>query len=169
MKTTKDKSQKTREKILELYSAAISAHGQTAEALERHMRQYLGSDEIDNSCESATTVRNITYEIIESEIDPDIPYPKATASVYSEKRDKNARTAERLCRAVRERLPFEAINDIDERYTYVYGASVFYVEWDGEISSDGVMGGVKLYCISPLDFIPEPGVCDIESMKYFCH
>ncbi len=166
MKSKKQNTARIAEQILELYNSALLAHDATEEELDKHMRQYLGSYEIDNSHEAATTVRNITYEIIESEIDPDIPYPKATASVYSEKRDSNARTIERLCRAARERLPFEAINDIDERYTYIYGGSVFYVEWDSEICTDGVYGGVRVHCISPLDFIPEPGVCDVESMKY---
>ena len=166
MKNKKENTARIRDRIIELYSSALLAHEANCTGLEKHMSQYLGSYEIDNSRENATTVRNITYEIIESEIDPDIPYPKATPSVYSEKRERNARNIELLCRAVRERLPFEAINDIDERYTYIYGGSVFYVEWDEDIFADGISGGVRLYCISPLDFIPEPGVCDIENMKY---
>ncbi|MBO5907169.1 MAG: hypothetical protein J6Q85_03350 [Clostridia bacterium] len=166
MKNTTEKTACARDKIIELYSTAALAHEASCQALEKNMSQYLGSYEIDNSRESATTVRNITYEIIESEIDPDIPYPKATPSVYSEKREQNARNIELLCRAIRERLPFESLNDIDERYTYIYGGSVFYMEWDSEIFADGISGGVRLYCISPLDFIPEPGVCDVENMKY---
>ncbi len=166
MKNKQEKTARIRDRIIELYSSALLSHEDRCSELERHMRQYLGSYEIDNSPERATIVRNITYEIIESEIDPDIPYPKASPSVYSEKRGENSRTIERLCRALRERLPFESLNDIDERYTYIYGGSVFYVEWDSDICADGVSGGVRLYCISPLDFIPEPGVCEVESMKY---
>ena len=154
------------ERYIELYHAAAEVHSELCSELEVHMNQYLGSYEIDNSTESATTVRNVTYEIIESQIDPDIPYPKAEAEIYSERGVKNARAIERLCQTVRERLPFEALNDVDERYTYIYGGSIWYVEWDSSIRSSGALGGVRVHCISPLNFIPQPSVCDIDSMQY---
>ena len=144
-----------------LYEAALLADAERIDSMERNMRQYLGTDEIDGSDERALTVRNITYEIVESQVDPDVPLPKADAALYSEKRDKNARTVERLCASVRDLLPFEAMNDVDERYTYVYGASIWYVEWDGA-SADGI----SIQCLSPLDFIGQPGIYEIENMDY---
>lgn len=154
------------ERFVELYRAAAEIHSEYCSELEAHMRQYLGTYEIDNSHEPATTIRNVTYEVIESQIDPDIPYPKAEAEIYSETGERNARAIERLCRTVRERLPFESLNDVDERYTYIYGGSVWYVEWDSNIRSSGALGGVRIHCVSPLNFIPQPSVCDVESMQY---
>ncbi len=162
MKTKNEQKQSLYDEYLGLYRSALNAQSEYHEQLEKYMRQYLGSYEIDNSAESAVTVRNITYEIIESQIDPDIPYPKAEAEVYSPKDEICEKSIERLCRAVRQKLPFEQLNDVDERYTYVYGGSVWYVEWDSAIPD----GGVRIHCISPLDFIPEPGVCDVDSMRY---
>jgi len=150
----------------EAYESALLAHEEYAASAEKYQRQYMGSPEIDGSTESASTVRNITYEIIESEISSDIPHPKVEAARYSEKREQNARSVERLCSSVRERLPFEEMNDRDERYTYIYGGSVWYIEWDGTKSYDSVLGGIKIHCISPLDFIPQPGIYEISDMEY---
>ena len=68
------------------------------------MLQYDGSPEIDGSVEQATTVRNITFEIIESEVSESIPYPKVEASSYSEHHNECAKIIERLCRTVLDRL-----------------------------------------------------------------
>ncbi len=145
-----------------LYEAAREARGEELDTLERHMKQYLGSPEIDGSPEPALTVRNITYELIESEFSAGVPHCKVDPACYSEKRDRNARSVERLCHALRARLPFEELNDRDERYTYVYGGSVWYVEWD----SEGGDGDVKIICLSPTALVPEPGVAEIEDMDY---
>lgn len=163
MKKTKQERQPIYDKYIGLYREALNSSSEYREELRAYMRQYLGSYEIDNSTEPATTVRNVTYELIESQIDPDIPFPKAEPETFSEQRDALAKSIERLCTAVREKLPFEALNDMDERYTYIYGGSVWYVEWDNSFDK---VGGVRVHCLSPLDFVAEPGVYDTENMSY---
>ena len=107
--------------------------------------------------------------MVESQISPDIPVPKVSGGSYSEKREKNARAVERLSTAVRSRLPFEELNDRDERYTYIYGGSIFYIEWDNSSESSDE-GGVRVHLISPLDFIPQPSIQSVEDMEYcFIH
>ena len=158
------------EKFKELYSAALIAAEGNRERLCRHMDQYLGSDEIDGSTERAQVVRNITYEIIESQINADIPVPKVDTSCYNSEREQNARAVERLSYALRSRLPFEELNDRDERYTYVYGGSVFYIEWDNSFTDSAGEGSVRVHLLSPLDFIPQPAIESVEDMEYcFLH
>ena len=170
MREITTKTNERLEKFKELYTAALIQAEGNRERLCRHMNQYLGSDEIDGSSERASVVRNITYEIIESQIDADIPPVKVDTSCYSTKRDRNARAVERLCSALRSRLPFAELNDRDERYTYIYGGSVFYVEWDSTPSDNAGEGGVKVHLLSPLDFIPQPNVSAVEDMEYcFLH
>ena len=94
------------DKFKELYESATLASEVSRERLTKHMEQYLGSDEIDGSSEKATVVRNITFELIESEINAEIPVPKVDTSCYNAERDMNARAIERLCSALRSRLPF---------------------------------------------------------------
>ena len=154
------------ERFAALYSSAMLSAEANRERLLRHMNQYLGSDEIDGSSERAGVVRNITYEIIESEINADIPVPKVDTSCYSAEREQNARAIERLSSALRSRLPFEELNDRDERYTYIYGGSVFYVEWDSSQVDNAGEGGVKVHLLSPLDFIPQPSIEAVEDMEY---
>ena len=149
-----------------LYNSAENAHASVLEGFERAMRQYKGDTEIDGSSEPAITVRNITYEIVESQISSDIPSPKADATSYSVRRGRNATSIERLCRSVRDKLPFDEMNDIDERYTYIYGGSVWYADWDNESDYMGEVGGVRVQCISPSDFIPQPGIYTVEDMEY---
>ena len=169
----KEKSKQTKarlEKFKELYESALLAAEANRERLNRHMEQYLGSDEIDGSSERATVVRNITYEVIESEINADIPVPKVDTSCYSSERERNARAVERLSSALRSRLPFEELNDRDERYTYIYGGSIFYVEWDSTQTDSAGEGSVRVHLLSPLDFIPQPSIESVEDMEYcFLH
>ena len=146
--------------VRELYEAALSASSETVARLEKNLSQYLGTDEIDGSSERALTVRNITFELIESEVSPDVPSPKVDADFYTEHRERNARSIERLCGSLKGKLPIESINDSDERNTYVFGASVFYVEWDN------AEGGVRIHTLSPLSFVPQPGIPDTADMEY---
>ena len=66
----------------------------------------------------------------------------------------------------KERLPFDEMNDIDERYTYIYGGSVWSVDWDNSSEYMGEIGGVRIECMSPKDFIPQPSIYDLSDMEY---
>lgn len=134
--------------------------------LERNRKQYLGSNEIDGSTEPASMVRNITYELIESQVSTQIPAPRVDAKCWSERHGRNAKSIERLCAAVRNELPFERINDQDERNTYIYGGSVWLVEWDNSIRTHNTVGGVRVSLVEPNDFIPQPGIFEVRDMDY---
>ena len=166
MKTETTSKELRLEFFRELYERAKSAFSETAEEFERHLEQYRGSKAIDGSSEEALTVRNVTYEIIESQVSSEIPMPKVDPAAYSTVRDKNAHTIEMLCTSVRDKLPFEEMNDIDERNTYIFGGGVWLVEWDNSQAVGSEVGGVKVHVISPRDFIPEPCVCRVEDMEY---
>ena len=166
MKTVKTGNAERLEFFKTLYENAKNSYSDTLTELERHMNQYKGSPEIDGAKEDALTVRNITYEIVESQISCDIPQPKADAASYCEERERAAYAIEALCRSLRDRLPFEEMNDLDERYTYIYGGSIWFVEWDSEEDFGDVLGGVRIHCLSPKDFIPQPAVYRIEDMEY---
>ena len=166
MKTENTTKEEKLEFFSSLYENAKNSYSEQTELYERHMRQYRGSSDLDGSNQNAITVRNITYEIIESQVSSDIPSPKVDAACYSEKHDRNALSIERLLRSVRDKLPYEEMNDIDERYTYIFGGSVWYVEWDNNMRLGREVGGVRLYCLSPMNFIPQPGISVIEDMEY---
>ncbi len=110
--------------------------------------------------------RNITYELIESQISTTIPSAKVTAERWSEKNERNAIRAERFLNAQRNKLPFELMNDRDERSCYVFGTSVWLVEWDDSIKNATEQGGIRLSQRSIEDFVPQPGLSEVHEMDY---
>ena len=166
MKTENVNKEARLEFFASLYENAKNNYSEAVETYEKHMKQYRGSEDIDGSNERAVTVRNITYEIVESQISSNIPHPKVEAACYSERRNKNALAIERLLYSVRDKLPYEEMNDIDERYTYIFGGSVWYIEWDNTIKLGREVGGVRIFCLSPMNFIPQPNISSIDDMEY---
>lgn len=137
-----------------------------SEDFTREMRQYKGDDGIDGSGERASAVRNITYELIESKVSNDIPAPKVTPSSYNEERHRNSRSVERFLLRERDRLDYESINDLDERYTYIFGGSVYLVQWDDTDGNIAEHGALTLSLISPEDFAPQPNIYRVQDMDY---
>lgn len=150
----------------DLYVNALRSIADGQDTLDRYMKQYKGTYELDGTAEKALTVRNITYEIVESQVSSEVPMPKVDTISMGGNKFRCAERIERLLRALRMKLPYKELNDIDERYTYIYGGSIWYAEWDDTLSDFGERGGVRVKCISPKNFIPQPGVTEIEDMEY---
>lgn len=150
----------------ELFSEAKAASDTLYEKLEQHLQQYKGSPKIDGSDVEAKQVRNITYELVESQVTSYLPNPAVSPKMWSEKNERNAKSAETLLRNKRDELPFEKLNDMDERFNPIYGGSVWLVEWDNSIITHNTVGDVKISCISPQHFIGQPNIYDINDMEY---
>lgn len=149
-----------------LFDEAKAAQEREIANLDIHFEQYKGSNVIDGSSEEAGYVRNVTYEMIESQVTTYVPTPVVDAKAYSEKNVRNAMSIQTLCRSKRNELSFEVMNDIDERYTYIYGGSVWLVEWDNSISTHSTVGDVRVSVINPKNFIGQPGIYDVNDMEY---
>lgn len=151
----------------EVYTNAKAKLEDSFGNLEQHWQQYKGTKTIDGvEAVDAKLVRNITYELIESQITGYIPTPKVDARMASNKTIKNAEAIEKLGSMTMDRIGIEAMNDIDERYTYIYGGSIWLAEWDESIRSHNTVGDVRLTCISPRNFVPQPNIFDIQDMEY---
>lgn len=151
----------------ELYENAKNKLGTLIEDLDKHFDQYKGSNQIDGyNAHPASLVRNITYELIESQITSYIPTARVETRIVSDKNINNAMAVEKLGSMTMDRIGVEAMNDIDERYTYIYGGSIWLVEWDESKVSHNTVGDVKLTCISPRNFVPQPNIYNIQDMEY---
>lgn len=152
--------------ISELYASALSAVEEAHSDFAKYRAQYGGDGGVDGSNERAAFVRNITYEIIESQVSTVIPKAKVEAGVYSPENERRAMLIERICEKLRNRIDFERINDLTERDTTVTGASVYLVEWDDRlIGQHGTRGDVCISAVAPEDLIPQPGryrICDMD-------
>ena len=110
----------------------------------------------DEAEKSASHVRNIVFENIEAEIDSSIPAPKVTA-----KRQKDewlAEEIEDMLKNILDILPFEQLNDMQERTAYIQGGSYFLCEWnDSERKKDSV-GEISVSVEHPKQIIPQDGI-----------
>lgn len=150
----------------DLFENAKGQQSALRDDFEKWSKQYKGDLTIDGSDEPALTGRNITYELIESQFSSYLPSTAVTPEVYSERNDRNAKSIERLLKNKRNQLPFEKMNDIDERYSPIYGGSIWLVEWDNSIKTHNTVGDVKITCWSPSHFVGQPCIYDIDDMEY---
>ena len=150
----------------DLYQEARSSLETLFEKLARHAEQYKGSPKIDGSDVEASHVWNITYELIESQVTTYVPNPNVSPKMQSERNERNAKSIETLLRNKRDELAFEKMNDMDERLSYIYGGSVWLIEWDNSIKTHNTVGDVKISCLSPTRFVGQPNIYDIKDMEY---
>lgn len=153
----------------ELYETAREAMEEEYQNMEKNLAQYKGSAEIDSddgNARRATYVRNITYELIESQVSGYIPTPAVTPQTWSDRNERNAKSIETMLKNARDRLPFEENNDIDERYSPIYGGSVWLTEWDESEIKHNTVGDVKVTCIPPNRFVGQVGIYDVPDMEY---
>lgn len=149
-----------------LYQEAEDAMAAETELMARRMAQYNGDDAIDGSSVRAKQVRNITYELIESQVSGYIPTPSVSPMVEATETERNAKSIETLLKAKRNELPYERMNDLDERYSPIYGGSVWLVEWDESLTNHNTTGDIKLTVLPPTNFVGQPNVYNIEDMDY---
>ncbi|WP_312061429.1 hypothetical protein [Anaerotignum sp.] len=112
----------------------------------------------------ASMVRNIVSELVEAQVDSAIPMPKVTAR--REIGEPLAKTIEDFLRNELDRMPFEQINDMDERVCPVQGGDYFLVEWDADRHTHNTRGELSVTLLHPKQVIPQNGVNDINDMDY---
>ena len=150
----------------DLYEDARANADVFYEKLKQHLEQYKGSPKIDGSDVDASQVRNVTYELVESQVTSYLPNPSVSPKMWSEQNERNAKSVETLLRNKRNELPFEKLNDLDERFNPIYGGSVWLIEWDNSIITHNTIGDVRVSCLSPQRFTGQPSVYDVKDMEY---
>ena len=125
---------------------------------------YLGTHDIAHAKKNASNVRNITYELIESQVDSSIPQPKVTA--IHEEDQELARKLETLLRNEARRLNLAAVNDKQERTVPIQGGDFFHVEWNPTAGYHCTLGDVDVTERHPRQVIPQPGIYSLDKMDY---
>lgn len=149
--------------------ASVEADMDKREALYRGNREISPLTELDKSetggKNEATHVRNIIAENIESEVDSAIPQPKVQAR---RKQDEPlAKLIEDMIRNELDRMPFETMNDQQERTVPIQGGGLFLVEWDNTKRSHTTVGEVAISLVHPKQVAPQDGVyTGIEDMDF---
>ena len=109
-------------------------------------------------------VRNIVYELIESQVDSSIPMPKVTP--IHEEDGELAKIIEIALQNEIRRLHFNVLNDKSERTVPIQGGDFIHVEWDNNKGYHCTIGGISVSERHPRSVIPQPGVTEIEEMDY---
>ena len=147
------------------YSAEISD-------MKTYENLYNGSREVNRnpnkgggvSGKKSINVRNITYELIETQVDSSIPYPKVIP--IHEEDEEQAKVIEMALQNVIREIKLEKINDVSERVVPVQGGDFMHVEWDNTKGYHCTLGGISISERHPKNVIPQPGVTEIEDMDY---
>ena len=112
----------------------------------------------------AINVRNIVYELVESQIDTSVPQPKVTA-IHAEDAELAKKIEQFLENEIR-LLNFKSLNDLQERIVPVQGGDYFLVEWDNSKGYHCNIGDLAVTTVHPRNVIPQPGIVDVDEMDY---
>ena len=142
------------------------------ERMKKRTALYEGTRSIDKTpdakskgpADKASGVRNIVAELIEAQVDPSVPMPKLTARKQED--EQLAKIAEDFLRNETDRLPFERLNDLDERISPVQGGDYFFVEWDSERHTHETQGELCVSLLHPRQVILQNGVNEINDMDF---
>lgn len=110
-------------------------------------------------------LRNIAYELIETQISSDIPMPKVTPKRARD--EPLAKLIEAHLRNEMDRLRMESMHDRQQRTVPIQGGSHWHGEWDNTQRTHNTVGAFAVTDVHPRLVIPQPGVTsDIEDMDY---
>lgn len=112
----------------------------------------------------ATNVRNIVYELIESQVDNSIPMPKVRAIHAGD--EELAKNIEHALYNEINKIRYKEMNDLQERTVPVQGGDLFHVEWDQSAGMHCTLGDVSVSEVHPKQVIPQPCMSEIEKMEY---
>lgn len=113
----------------------------------------------------ATNVRNIVYELIESQVDSSLPLPRIRA-IHAED-DELAKKMERFLENKVRACGLVLINDAEERTVPIAGGDYYHVQWDQNRGLHSEIGDIKVTELHPKKVIPQVGVIDFDEMDYF--
>ena len=154
------------------FENAKSKYQDELDRMEIQKKYYIGDRHVKGNpnktsgyaSKMSINVRNIAYELIESQIDPSIPMPKVTA-IHEEDKDK-AKIIEDFIKNEMKSLNFNILNDLQERLTPMLGGDFLLVEWNNQKGYHCTIGDLDVSNIHPKQVIPQPGITEIDKMDY---
>ena len=166
---------KTATKLSKWKKKFTEAKNQYSEELERmkeNEKLYAGDHYVNRSrskgggksAKQSENVRNIVYELIETQVDSSIPMPKVTP--IHEEDEELAKYIEMALENEIRLLHFNVLNDKSERTVPIQGGDFLHVEWDNTKGFHCNIGGLSVSERHPRNIIPQPGITEIEDMDY---
>lgn len=152
------------------YELAKTKYADALSNMTTYENYYEGDKKIANiegtgyAAKGAINVRNIVYELIESQVDVSVPMPKVTA--IHEEDAELAKKIEQFLENETRLLGFNSLNDLQERIVPIQGGDFFLVEWDNTKGYHCNIGDLAISTVHPRQVIPQPGVTEVDQMDY---
>lgn len=153
------------------FETALTAYSLKRQDMDTFEAYYEGTREVQKNPnlrkspkKLASNVRNIVYELVESQVDNSIPMPKVRP-IHPEDKALAKNIEQALCNEITKAL-YREINDLQERTTPIQGGDFFHVEWDALSGLHCTLGDVHVTELHPKQVIPQPCVTDMENMDY---
>lgn len=149
----------------EKYQNAKSAYSEQLNELKDDKDQYDGKLKPPQGKE-VICLYNFTKELIESEIDVNVPPPKVEPKIPNERSLKLASIIEDMLKGEVKNLKLETFNDSDDRNTKIYGGNVCLIDWNNLVKTHDTIGAIDIKSIVPTQFIPQDKITEISKMDY---
>ena len=159
----------TLEQWKDRYEMAAQEYKTEQEEMVRRQKLYDGDRTIyapdgKPAKKKASHVRNMAFEMVETQVDSTVCQPKVTA--VRKEDEPLAKVIEDMLRNMLDRLPMEKINDIAERATPIMGGHGLMTDWDAGRRGKGWMGDLSVTMLGARKIVPQAGVYEIEEMDY---
>lgn len=161
-------------KKLELWQGRLerneTAYAGQTDRMDSREALYLGDRSLrplvkEDKTTTANHIRNLCAELVECQVDSNIPTPKVTAKRPGD--EWKAKRIEDMLRSQLDRLPFEELNDRMERTVPIQGGGLFLLEWDNSQRTHRTVGELAVSVLHPKQVIPQDGVyTGVEDMDY---
>lgn len=153
------------------FDTALAAYDLERQHMDLATSYYKGTREVQQNPNSkktptkkASNVRNIVYELIESQVDNSIPAPKVRP-IHPEDVELAKNIEKALANEI-SKISYKKINDKQERTTPIQGGDFFHVEWDSAGGMHCTLGDVAVSEVHPKQVIPQPCMTELEKMDY---
>lgn len=131
----------------------------------KNVRGNVNNKNANISIKLANNVRQVSYEMVESQVNTIIPDP-----LVRSKRNgfqDLARNVQDKIKADLEISPIPSLNDRIERLVPIYGWCMLIMDWDISKGSHEYKGDKGYEIVSPSQVIPQSGIYDFKKMDYF--
>ena len=126
---------------------ALADYSDELDRMEERQKLYDGSREIPavedkKHPKKSRYLRNLVFELIETQVSSDIPMPKVTPKRARD--EPLAKLIEAFLRNEVDRLKLESMHDRQQRTVPIQGGSHWHGEWDNPARTHGTVGAFAL-------------------------
>jgi hypothetical protein len=135
--------------------------------------QYISDRDRDQRSEDARQVVNLTFQLIESQIDISVPKPNVEPCEYDYDQDEQEQERNRMIEGMLTYMSSQPTMDKlvseNERIAKKNGMCIYKVCYNPRYKSHKFVGLIETKNPHPCNIIPQPGVFRIEDMDYLFH